>query len=148
MDFNFDEKYSILKNISEDESDATPESRDSAALVYGDTMSIVLDDFRFSIEAVNERYDKTRLHIHSLNLNTRIESDFLVYRANRKRTLWRLCLDIPGAEKDWDTIQSSTIDLRLQVFINEQLDRRCGFIPQMSFSDLYQNTTQKKIINQ
>ena len=111
-------------------------------LHIGRSMSVVLDGFRFTIEAVDESKPRTLIRLRSTYLLGGIEQVIVAYRSQSHVRFWRLCLNKNGPlYKGKDYIQASMIDIRLQVFINQQLETRREFIPSTLLSCHYDDAT-------
>lgn len=101
--------------------------------------SIEIDDFKFSLLA----YDSTAYHnrgiliIKSINNINKNEKLFPVYSSKSEGGFWRLCMAaesgilIKGDPYTMDYIQGTFIDIKLQLFINSNIDK----CPQQEIGD-------------
>jgi hypothetical protein len=106
-------------------------AKDSGSLATISTSNpqITIDEFTFVLIQVvnlNPRYSEI-LEIHSYKSSEpELEpTKFWVYRSNSELGFWRLCVTDDEHKGHWykgiDYVQSTFIDIRLQVFINENI---------------------------
>ena len=98
------------------------------------TLSISIDDFSFKLLERNPNAYGNRgiIHIISTNMSDRKEMNFMLYRSNSDLGFWRLCYTkgkgdqfqfLKGRSYNLHYVQTTFVDIRLQIFINENLEK-------------------------
>ena len=112
-------------------------------------LSIIIDGIRFSIVSINEHSKAVKIRVSENIENKKKENFIIVFRSSTETSLWSLC--VVGNYQTMSIYhgcnnKSNMIDLRLQVFINQQIRYRYGLIQHESLKEMYNLWNNRKIL--